>query len=294
MARYHVNKQGNPGLCHAQQQCPFGGVENHYASPAEARQAFEQAQQTFAPSKHIKNTMANVQAGSYIYLENDEEGFVQEIYVTGSNVEVVLQASNGRGATATLPFSLKTSTKVKIARQEASPTQLAIAADQHPLSRNTAGHTKAYELALQATARNSRPTVLEAQEDDHSVTLIMSSWPRAREAEQAFIKQGWATEYLGSLGGCVIRVSDPASSPRCFVSTDTLAWQGDHNQFVAEASELKNFNPYDFSLVSQKDGRTTALKLASHEQDTRENEVLSWTFKPAPEEGDWTVKVFND
>lgn len=42
MAKYHINKEGNPGLCSAESgNCPFGGDANHYSSRANARRAFE-------------------------------------------------------------------------------------------------------------------------------------------------------------------------------------------------------------------------------------------------------------
>lgn len=45
MARYHLNHQGEPGLCRASKKpCPFGGDEAHYPDPATAMQAFEASQ----------------------------------------------------------------------------------------------------------------------------------------------------------------------------------------------------------------------------------------------------------
>lgn len=42
MAKYHINGEGNPGLCSAAVgNCPFGGEANHYSSQANARKAFE-------------------------------------------------------------------------------------------------------------------------------------------------------------------------------------------------------------------------------------------------------------
>ena len=44
MARYHINSKGEPGVCKAQQACPFGGAEEHYDSADQAREAFEAQQ----------------------------------------------------------------------------------------------------------------------------------------------------------------------------------------------------------------------------------------------------------
>lgn len=45
---YHVNpKTGNPGQCKAKKQCPFGGMENHYATQEEAAKSYEKAQEKY-------------------------------------------------------------------------------------------------------------------------------------------------------------------------------------------------------------------------------------------------------
>lgn len=42
MARYHLNKNGDPGVCSAKPgNCPFGGEEDHFTSAESARAAFE-------------------------------------------------------------------------------------------------------------------------------------------------------------------------------------------------------------------------------------------------------------
>ena len=43
MARYHVNYEGNPGVCRARKNpCPYASAEEHYPSMTEAREAYEQ------------------------------------------------------------------------------------------------------------------------------------------------------------------------------------------------------------------------------------------------------------
>ena len=40
MAKYHIKKNGTPGVCHAQEgNCPLGGVKQHYNSLEEANNA---------------------------------------------------------------------------------------------------------------------------------------------------------------------------------------------------------------------------------------------------------------
>jgi hypothetical protein len=48
MAKYHLNKNGDTGLCSAAKgNCPFGGDEDHFTSPEAARSAFEASQNAF-------------------------------------------------------------------------------------------------------------------------------------------------------------------------------------------------------------------------------------------------------
>lgn len=51
MQRFHVNPvSGNPGICKAVYECPFGDKETaHFDSEDEARKFFEESQETFAP-----------------------------------------------------------------------------------------------------------------------------------------------------------------------------------------------------------------------------------------------------
>ncbi len=42
MAKFHVNPAtGEPGICRARRNCPFGGAEEHYDSKEAARAAYE-------------------------------------------------------------------------------------------------------------------------------------------------------------------------------------------------------------------------------------------------------------
>lgn len=54
---------------------------------------------------------------------------------------------------------------------------------------------QAVASARYATAHNSGETVLTYKVwDNGTVSLKMSSWPRAKEAERAFHAQGWETK----------------------------------------------------------------------------------------------------
>lgn len=52
---YHVNPiTGNPGLCSARYECPFGDKEtSHFDSPQKAREFFESTQSTFPSTKRV-------------------------------------------------------------------------------------------------------------------------------------------------------------------------------------------------------------------------------------------------
>jgi len=64
-----------------------------------------------------------------------------------------------------------------------------------PADSNWMYGTQAHAVAVQATAHNSGETVLETKVEGDMVSLKMSSWPRAKEAEKAFHAAGWQTRF---------------------------------------------------------------------------------------------------
>lgn len=44
MAKYHITKKGEPGVCRATKTCPLGGESEHYSNKEEAAKAFEEKQ----------------------------------------------------------------------------------------------------------------------------------------------------------------------------------------------------------------------------------------------------------
>lgn len=42
MAKYHITKKGEPGVCRAAHSCPLGGADEHFDNPKAAAQAYEQ------------------------------------------------------------------------------------------------------------------------------------------------------------------------------------------------------------------------------------------------------------
>jgi hypothetical protein len=43
MSRYHIDKKGEPGVCHATKSCPLGDNSEHYSTEGQARAAYEES-----------------------------------------------------------------------------------------------------------------------------------------------------------------------------------------------------------------------------------------------------------
>lgn len=70
MAKYHINAKGEPGLCGARKNCPFGDLESdHYSSPESARAAYEQFANEYFIDKN-KTTQVDVNQGELFTLED--------------------------------------------------------------------------------------------------------------------------------------------------------------------------------------------------------------------------------
>ena len=41
MSKYHINAKGEPGLCRAEKNCPFGDSDHHFSTAEDARKAYE-------------------------------------------------------------------------------------------------------------------------------------------------------------------------------------------------------------------------------------------------------------
>lgn len=55
MAKYHITKKGEPGVCRATKACPLGDESNHYESKEEASEAFEASQKNITPTVSKNN-----------------------------------------------------------------------------------------------------------------------------------------------------------------------------------------------------------------------------------------------
>lgn len=80
-----------------------------------------------------------------------------------------------------------------------------------PTDRNWMHVTQAAAVARMATSHNYGETVWEQWVEGLAVVLRISSWPRAKEAEAAFTREGWATEFLpdDGKGHTLVRVTTP-------------------------------------------------------------------------------------
>ena len=59
---YHINpKTGNPGICRAEKNCPFGDSNHHYPTKEEASAAFEAAQDSFPLAGNLPRDLSELQ-----------------------------------------------------------------------------------------------------------------------------------------------------------------------------------------------------------------------------------------
>lgn len=95
MARYHINAKGEPGICRAQQACPFGGPDQHYPTKEDAARAFEAemdaslfpVQTTTHPLKEL-NELAKTTAATAVFEEILERGSARTIRNLAKNPAV--------------------------------------------------------------------------------------------------------------------------------------------------------------------------------------------------------------
>ena len=72
MSKYHINPNtGNPGVCHAAKNCPFGDGDHHYGTAEEARVAYEKEMASSGPNGSNQYSLTNWQENpiSYPYRE---------------------------------------------------------------------------------------------------------------------------------------------------------------------------------------------------------------------------------
>ena len=125
MAKYHIKKDGTPGICEAKQSCPLGGTENHIeANSLEEAQAFadkynaKQSQKYEQPEGHrrnkkrtsmnIKESLDNLQLNKKNELRQTESGDIIVNQFNGSYNIIARYEQVGDGL-----LNLVSETKVK-------------------------------------------------------------------------------------------------------------------------------------------------------------------------------------
>ena len=94
MAKYHINGKGEPGVCRAQKNCPFGDADHHYSSAEEAREAFERGSQVFSAALTKK-----VQEGVAEAIDAETERQLTAIDVSNvENADQIVAALSARSA----------------------------------------------------------------------------------------------------------------------------------------------------------------------------------------------------
>lgn len=70
MNNYHINPAGNVGKCSAKaDNCPFGAQDEHYASPEEARLAYERKMELLDSFEEAQEHWYNLQAEAMVEAE---------------------------------------------------------------------------------------------------------------------------------------------------------------------------------------------------------------------------------
>jgi hypothetical protein len=112
MAKYHINpRTGNPGICRAHKQCPFGGESEHYGSESEARQAYEAIQSgaTFTPATRVIEPDVAIEANPSEFDTVSFRGFNRLMggIMGGKSYSETIAAAKERASYATAYFDKK-------------------------------------------------------------------------------------------------------------------------------------------------------------------------------------------
>lgn len=120
MAKYHIKKDGTPGICKAKLSCPLGDSNHHYDSIEEAQQvADKQNKQKFSQpqghrknkkrtSMNIKESLDSLQSNKKNELRQTESGDIIVNQFNGSHNIIARYEQVGDGM-----LNLVSETKVK-------------------------------------------------------------------------------------------------------------------------------------------------------------------------------------
>lgn len=79
MSKFHINEEGNPGLCTAQFKCPFGSEAEHYPTEAAARKAYENRSSSFDTNTLFKKRDRLAHTNFAAYSGFNKEGLTQNM-----------------------------------------------------------------------------------------------------------------------------------------------------------------------------------------------------------------------
>lgn len=120
MVKYHIKKDGTPGICKAKQNCPLGDTNHHYDSLEEAQtQADKQNKQRFSQEQghrrnkkrytmNIKESLDSLQLNKKNELRQTESGDIIVNQFNGSHNIIARYEQVGDGL-----LNLVSETKVK-------------------------------------------------------------------------------------------------------------------------------------------------------------------------------------
>ena len=120
MAKYHINYRGESGVCQALSTCPFGGPEDHFSSPEEARLAYEShASQKFG-LEGIRKSQSGIPAA-----ERQENGKLVETLdiIANSGVDAATARTLAQSALSEIPQGQKTAGELGHQSAMASPME---------------------------------------------------------------------------------------------------------------------------------------------------------------------------
>lgn len=87
MTDYHINDEGNAGICRAKKKpCPFGGWETHYASALEAEKGYEKRMELLSliyqgksRKKHRENLLTNQSLNSSLKYDGEKPQWLYDL-----------------------------------------------------------------------------------------------------------------------------------------------------------------------------------------------------------------------
>jgi len=195
----------------------------------------------------------------------------------------VCKANNGGCPFGSEAEHFSSAEEARQAFEEANSSFVKIDVPQKsPQEANGIYGTQANAIAHFATAHNSGNTVYEhISNADGSVSLKMSSWPRANEARLAFESKGYLAEFGANDMGQWLHVSVlPAADE--IISSNQLDWDSGTKSFKIDRAQLKALPK---AIYSPKLQETIALAPI---QEGAEYAVC----KPAFQEVDWEIRLY--